>query len=209
MQVPAAPEPEMPISVSLKLDRDIIDRVDRLAKPLGATWGDAMIALWGWYNAVRNGDTATTIGIPVMARRGAGLQTPMMQVNILPLELEFNPRDRVADVLTRATAGLKDIRRHQRFRGERLVEVTDGVKPALSQINLHVFDYNADFDGVPAVTEARPPDPPKTWICSWAPPGNGFVLELKAGPLEIRRGGDARHLRRARQCSPRVVVADG
>ncbi|MCZ4550028.1 non-ribosomal peptide synthetase [Gordonia rubripertincta] len=197
VQVPAAPEPEMPISVSVKLDRDIIDRVDRLAKPLGATWGDAMIALWGWYNAVRNGDTATTIGIPVMARRGAGLLTPMMQVNILPLELEFNPRDRVADVLTRATAGLKDIRRHQRFRGERLVEVTDGVKPALSQINLHVFDYNADFDGVPAVTEALATGPAEDLnLFVYNDPVNGFVLELKADPSRYDEAALRVHLRR-------------
>ena len=195
--VPASPSENMPIGVSVSIDREVIDRVDQLARSVGATWGEAMIALWAWYDSHRSGGTKATIGIPMMARRGVGLRTPMMQVNVLPVSLETDPHGNVGEWITRAAAALGGVRRHQRYRGERLTQVSDGVKPALSQINLHVFDYHADFAGTVAVTEelgTGPADDLNLFVYNDVV--KGFALELKADPTRYDESELRVHLRR-------------
>ncbi|WP_336085078.1 amino acid adenylation domain-containing protein [Nocardia sp. SSK8] len=134
------------------LDAAQVDRIKEAATAAGITWADVLVA--GYVGFVHRllGETDVVIALPVMARVGkTALTTPSMAVNVLPLRIPVSSQDRLGDLGKRVSDALREMRAHQRFRGEDLAREFGGAQTgALLHgigINLKAFDFALDFDG--------------------------------------------------------------
>ncbi|MFD6392829.1 amino acid adenylation domain-containing protein [Nocardia sp. NPDC060259] len=134
------------------LDADLVARVKAAATAAGITWADVLVA--GYVGFVHRllGETDVVIALPVMARVGkTALTTPSMAVNVLPLRISVSSADRLGELGKRVADALREVRAHQRFRGEDLAREFGGAQTgALLHgigINLKAFDFALDFDG--------------------------------------------------------------
>ncbi|WP_316573658.1 non-ribosomal peptide synthetase [Nocardia canadensis] len=134
------------------LDADLVARIKEAATAAGITWADVLVA--GYVGFVHRllGETDVVIALPVMARVGkTALTTPSMAVNVLPLRIAVSSQDRLGDLGKRVADALREMRAHQRFRGEDLAREFGGAQTgALLHgigINLKAFDFALDFDG--------------------------------------------------------------
>ncbi|MEV6361474.1 amino acid adenylation domain-containing protein [Nocardia asteroides] len=134
------------------LDADLVARIKTAATTAGITWADVLVA--GYVGFVHRllGETDVVIALPVMARVGkTALTTPSMAVNVLPLRVPVSSQDRLGDLGKRVADALREMRAHQRFRGEDLAREFGGAQTgALLHgigINLKAFDFALDFDG--------------------------------------------------------------
>ncbi|MGW4636054.1 amino acid adenylation domain-containing protein [Nocardia sp. NPDC004415] len=134
------------------LDAELVERVKTAATTAGITWADVLVA--GYVGFVHRllGETDVVIALPVMARVGkTALTTPSMAVNVLPLRVPVSSQDRLGDLGKRVADALREMRSHQRFRGEDLAREFGGAQTgALLHgigINLKAFDFALDFDG--------------------------------------------------------------
>lgn len=134
------------------LDADLVARVKAAATAAGITWADVLVA--GYVGFVHRllGETDVVIALPVMARVGkTALTTPSMTVNVLPLRISVSSADRLGELGKRVADALREVRAHQRFRGEDLAREFGGAQTgALLHgigINLKAFDFALDFDG--------------------------------------------------------------
>ncbi|MFD6400611.1 amino acid adenylation domain-containing protein [Nocardia sp. NPDC060249] len=134
------------------LDTELVARVKAAATAAGITWADVLVA--GYVGFVHRvlGETDVVIALPVMARVGkTALTTPSMAVNVLPLRISVSSQDRLDELGKRVAGALREVRAHQRFRGEDLAREFGGTQTgALLHgigINLKAFDFALDFDG--------------------------------------------------------------
>ncbi|MFC4377611.1 amino acid adenylation domain-containing protein [Nocardia halotolerans] len=134
------------------LDTALVARVKAAATAAGITWADVLVA--GYVGFVHRllGETDVVIALPVMARVGkTALTTPSMAVNVLPLRVPVSGSDRLGVLGKRVADALREMRAHQRFRGEDLAREFGGAQTgALLHgigINLKAFDFALDFDG--------------------------------------------------------------
>ncbi|TCJ94564.1 non-ribosomal peptide synthetase [Nocardia alba] len=134
------------------LDAELMARVKEAATAAGITWADVLVA--GYVGFVHRllGETDVVIALPVMARVGkTALTTPSMAVNVLPLRISVSSQDRLDELGKRVAGALREVRAHQRFRGEDLAREFGGAQTgALLHgigINLKAFDFALDFDG--------------------------------------------------------------
>ncbi|MGW6425313.1 amino acid adenylation domain-containing protein [Nocardia sp. NPDC055053] len=134
------------------LDAELVARVKAAATTAGITWADVLVA--GYVGFVHRllGETDVVIALPVMARVGkTALTTPSMAVNVLPLRISVSSADRLGELGKRVADALREVRAHQRFRGEDLAREFGGAQTgALLHgigINLKAFDFALDFDG--------------------------------------------------------------
>ncbi|MEV4157084.1 amino acid adenylation domain-containing protein [Nocardia salmonicida] len=134
------------------LDADLVARVKEAATAAGITWADVLVAGYVAFVHRLLGETDVVIALPVMARVGkTALTTPSMAVNVLPLRISVASSDRLGDLGKRVADALREMRAHQRFRGEDLAREFGGTQTgALLHgigINLKAFDFALDFDG--------------------------------------------------------------
>lgn len=93
-------------------------------------------------------------------------------LNVLPLAVHIDARETLADLAIRLAAQLKKMRRHQRYDAEQIVRDSGkaaGDEPLFGPVlNVKVFDYQLDIDGVQAVTHtlATGPVNDPSWRCS-------------------------------------------
>ncbi len=77
-------------------------------------------------------------------------------LNVLPLAVHIDARETLADLAMRLAGQLKKMRRHQRYDAEQIVRDSGkaaGDEPLFGPVlNVKVFDYQLDIDGVQAVT---------------------------------------------------------
>ncbi|MFD9549376.1 amino acid adenylation domain-containing protein [Nocardia salmonicida] len=134
------------------LDADLVARVKEAATAAGITWADVLVAGYVAFVHRLLGESDVVIALPVMARVGkTALTTPSMAVNVLPLRISVAGSDRLGDLGKRVADALREMRAHQRFRGEDLAREFGGTQTgALLHgigINLKAFDFALDFDG--------------------------------------------------------------
>ncbi|KAF0848509.1 amino acid adenylation domain-containing protein [Nocardia caishijiensis] len=134
------------------LDADLMARVKTAATAAGITWADVLVAGYAGFVHRLLGETDVVIALPVMARVGkTALTTPSMAVNVLPLRVSVFGQDRLGELGKRVADALREMRAHQRFRGEDLAREFGGAKTgALLHgigVNLKAFDFALDFDG--------------------------------------------------------------
>ncbi|UGT53709.1 amino acid adenylation domain-containing protein [Nocardia asteroides] len=200
----AAPEGvvERTHEVRAILDADLMDRVKTAATAAGITWADVLVAGYvGFIHRVL-GETDVVIALPVMARVGkTALTTPSMAVNVLPLRVPVTSQDRLGDLGKRVADALREMRAHQRFRGEDLAREFGGAQTgALLHgigINLKAFDFALDFDGATGTLRNVAGGPPEDLGLTVTPLSEDRVqlgFEVDARSLDeatVRRRMDA------------------
>ncbi|RAJ45598.1 non-ribosomal peptide synthase protein (TIGR01720 family)/amino acid adenylation domain-containing protein [Kitasatospora sp. SolWspMP-SS2h] len=172
------------------------------ARAARATWAEAAHAALAAYLHRMTGTADPVLGLHLMARTAPGTPRVVgMAVNILPLRLAVDPADGFDALLRRSAAELKDVRRHQLYRGEELRRAlglvgTDGrlYGPLL---NIKPFDLDLDFAGSPGHTVNLAAGPVDDLSLSVAKtPDHRLQLEFDANPLLYTEAELALHARR-------------
>ncbi|MEU1049824.1 amino acid adenylation domain-containing protein [Streptomyces sp. NPDC005897] len=131
------------------------ERLKDLATRLRATWPEVLIAAQALYTARATARTDVVLGLPMMGRMGSvALRVPGMVMNVLPLRLTVTPEATLAELVRQVVLGIREIRRHQRYRYEDIRRDLGllGESRALvgPLVNVMPFDYGVDFAGAPA-----------------------------------------------------------
>ncbi|MEU1150727.1 amino acid adenylation domain-containing protein [Streptomyces sp. NPDC005863] len=156
-------------------------RLRAYAEEQGVTWGEALIAGYAAFLHRMFGRTDIVFALPLMCRAGSvELRTPAMAVNILPVRMSVQPGDGLGELSRRAATVLKEMRDHQRYRGEDLPRDL-GVPGAGALlhgrgINLKAFDLALDFAGASGVMRNVAGGPPEDMGLSVLPARDGGLL---------------------------------
>ncbi|MFF7095663.1 amino acid adenylation domain-containing protein [Streptomyces rubradiris] len=137
------------------LSPEATGRLKDLAGRLRATWPDVLIAAQALYTARATARTDVVLGLPMMGRMGSvALRVPGMVMNVLPLRLRVTPGTAFADLVRQVVLGIREVRRHQRYRYEDIRRdlglLGEGRALVGPLVNVMPFDYGVDFAGAPA-----------------------------------------------------------
>ncbi|MEI5100633.1 amino acid adenylation domain-containing protein [Streptomyces sp. PmtG] len=177
----AAGPPERTLTARAAITPEETDRLREFADREGVTWGEALIAGYAAYLHRVLGRTDVVFALPLMCRTGsAALRTPAMAVNVLPLRVGVRGGDGLGELSRRVAAAMKDMRDHQRYRGEDLPRDL-GVPGAGALlhgrgINLKAFDLTLDFAGSAGVMRNVAGGPPEDMGLSVLPTRDGGLL---------------------------------
>ena len=136
-------------------------------------------------------------GFIFMRRMGSAALTSTGPVlNVLPLAVHIDARETLADLAMRLAAQLKKMRRHQRYDAEQIVR--DSGKPLFGPVlNVKVFDYQLDIDGVEAVTHTLATGPVNDLELALFPDETGGLsLEILANKARYDEAELRRHMAR-------------
>ncbi len=116
----------------------------------------AMAAVFAYLHRM-SGATQLTVGMPFMRRMGSiALFAVGPVVNVLPVQLSIEPFMSLSQAAIALASELKAVRRRQRYEAEQLRRDLGlvGSDRALygPMLNLKMFDYRLNFDGVTGVT---------------------------------------------------------
>lgn len=102
------------------------ENVTETAAAAGTSWSPFMVAVLAAYLHRATGSGDVVLGLPVNARV-TPLQrtTPAMMSNVLPLRLRVAPSTSMADLARQASAEIKAVVKHQRYRGEAMLRDLD------------------------------------------------------------------------------------
>ena len=141
-------------------------------------------------------------GFIFMRRMGSAALTSTGPVlNVLPLAVHIDARETLADLAMRLAAQLKKMRRHQRYDAEQIVRDSDkaaGDEPLFGPVlNVKVFDYQLDIDGVEAVTHTLATGPVNDLELALFPDETGGLsLEILANKARYDEAELRRHMAR-------------
>ncbi|RFU82310.1 amino acid adenylation domain-containing protein [Streptomyces triticagri] len=131
------------------------ERLREVAGRLRATWPEVLMAAQALYTSRATAQSDVVLGVPMMGRVGsASLRIPGMVMNVLPLRLSVTPEDTFAELVRQVVLGVRQLRRHQRYRYEDirrdlgLLGESRGLVGPL--VNVMPFDYALDFAGTRA-----------------------------------------------------------
>ncbi len=177
---PAAPSGRS-LTARAELGPEEVERLHAFAKEQNVTWGEAMIACYAAFLHRVTGDAEVVFALPLMCRTTAvELRTPSMGVNVLPLRTRVDPGDGLAELTRRIAGILREMRRHQRYRGEDLPRdlAVPGAGALLHGrgINLKAFDLAMDFAGARGVMRNVAGGPPEDMGLSVLPTTGGGLL---------------------------------
>ena len=122
-------------------------------------------------------------------------------LNVLPLAVHIDARETLADLAMRLAAQLKKMRRHQRYDAEQIVRDSGkaaGDEPLFGPVlNVKVFDYQLDIDGVQAVTHTLATGPVNDLELALFPDETGGLsLEILANKARYDEAELRRHMAR-------------
>lgn len=141
-------------------------------------------------------------GFIFMRRMGSAALTSTGPVlNVLPLAVHIDARETLADLTMRLAAQLKKMRRHQRYDAEQIVRDSGkaaGDEPLFGPVlNVKVFDYQLDIDGVQAVTHTLATGPVNDLELALFPDETGGLsLEILANKARYDEAELRRHMAR-------------
>ena len=141
-------------------------------------------------------------GFIFMRRMGSAALTSTGPVlNVLPLAVHIDARETLADLAMRLAAQLKKMRRHQRYDAEQIVRDSGkaaGDEPLFGPVlNVKVFDYQLDIDGVQAVTHTLATGPVNDLELALFPDETGGLsLEILANKARYDEAELRRHVAR-------------
>ncbi|MFI1993516.1 amino acid adenylation domain-containing protein [Actinoplanes sp. NPDC020271] len=129
-----------------------------------ATRVEAVLAATALYVHRLTGAADVVLGLPMMGRLGSvAARVPVTAVNVLPLRLTVHPADTVAELIARVAAEIREIRRHQRYRGEdirRDLGLVGGERRLTGPwVNIKPFGATLDFGGNPGTPRYVSPGP--------------------------------------------------
>ncbi|WP_414943714.1 amino acid adenylation domain-containing protein [Amycolatopsis sp. cmx-11-32] len=176
----ASGPPERTVTARSVLPASDVARLGELGKRAGTTWGDALIACYAAFLHRVLGWSDVVFAVPLMCREGAALRTPAMAVNVLPLRVSVLPGDSATELTARVASALKEMRTHQRYRGEELPQelAVPGAGALLHGrgINLKAFDLKLDFAGAHGTMRNVAGGPPEDMGLSVLPTSDGGLL---------------------------------
>lgn len=141
-------------------------------------------------------------GFIFMRRMGSAALTSTGPVlNVLPLAVHIDAQETLADLAMRVAAQLKKMRRHQRYDAEQIVRDSGkaaGDEPLFGPVlNVKVFDYQLDIDGVQAVTHTLATGPVNDLELALFPDETGGLsLEILANKARYDEAELRRHMAR-------------
>lgn len=141
-------------------------------------------------------------GFIFMRRMGSAALTSTGPVlNVLPLAVHIDARETLADLAMRLAAQLKKMRRHQRYDAEQIVRDSGkaaGDEPLFGPVlNVKVFDYQLDIDGVEAVTHTLATGPVNDLeLALFLDETGGLSLEILANKARYDEAELRRHMAR-------------
>ncbi|HBY4759447.1 enterobactin non-ribosomal peptide synthetase EntF [Klebsiella pneumoniae] len=141
-------------------------------------------------------------GFIFMRRMGSAALTSTGPVlNVLPLAVHIDARETLADLAMRLAGQLKKMRRHQRYDAEQIVRDSGkaaGDEPLFGPVlNVKVFDYQLDIDGVQAVTHTLATGPVNDLELALFPDETGGLsLEILANKARYDEAELRRHMAR-------------
>ncbi|HBZ7349374.1 TPA: enterobactin non-ribosomal peptide synthetase EntF [Klebsiella variicola subsp. variicola] len=141
-------------------------------------------------------------GFIFMRRMGSAALTSTGPVlNVLPLAVHIDAQETLADLAMRLAAQLKKMRRHQRYDAEQIVRDSGkaaGDEPLFGPVlNVKVFDYQLDIDGVQAVTHTLATGPVNDLELALFPDETGGLsLEILANKARYDEAELRRHVAR-------------
>lgn len=141
-------------------------------------------------------------GFIFMRRMGSAALTSTGPVlNVLPLAVHIDAQETLADLAMRLAAQLKKMRRHQRYDAEQIVRDSGkaaGDEPLFGPVlNVKVFDYQLDIDGVEAVTHTLATGPVNDLELALFPDETcGLSLEILANKARYDEAELRRHMAR-------------
>ncbi|GGC53248.1 amino acid adenylation domain-containing protein [Hoyosella rhizosphaerae] len=162
--VPLGGQVEATVQARTILPGEFLDDLRQQAQHLGVTWADMLIAGYAAFLHRLLGVSDVVIALPLMARSGRlALTTPAMVVNVLPLRVTVRSDDELGHLAQRVAGALRDMRAHQRYRGEDLIREFPGCGALLHGVgvNLKAFDMALDFAGARGVLRNVAGGPPE------------------------------------------------
>ncbi|HHB8157628.1 TPA: enterobactin non-ribosomal peptide synthetase EntF [Klebsiella pneumoniae] len=141
-------------------------------------------------------------GFIFMRRMGSAALTSTGPVlNVLPLAVHIDARETLADLAMRLAGQLKKMRRHQRYDAEQIVRDSGkaaGDEPLFGPVlNVKVFDYQLDIDGVQAVTHTLATGPVNDLELALFPDETGGLsLEILTNKARYDEAELRRHMAR-------------
>ncbi|HGS6999729.1 TPA: condensation domain-containing protein, partial [Klebsiella pneumoniae] len=141
----------------LKLDADAATFSRLAAGAPQCQRADLALALTALWLGRLCGRMDYAAGFIFMRRMGSAALTATGPVlNVLPLAINIDAQETLAELALRLAGQLKKMRRHQRYDAEQIVRDSGkaaGDEPLFGPVlNIKVFDYVLDIDGVQAVT---------------------------------------------------------
>ncbi|WAL93762.1 non-ribosomal peptide synthetase [Streptomyces sp. Je 1-369] len=177
----AAGAPDSTLTARTALTPEETTALRAFADTEGVTWGEALIASYAAFLHRMLARTDVVFALPLMCRTGSvELRTPAMAVNVLPLRVTVQPGDGLGELSRRVATAMKEMRDHQRYRGEDLPRDL-GVPGAGALlhgrgINLKAFDLALDFAGAGGVMRNVAGGPPEDMGLSVLPARDGGLL---------------------------------
>lgn len=185
-----------------KLKFDNADIAALLAHSNGQTLADMAIALTATWLGRLCGRNDFSAGFIFMRRLGSSALCASGPVlNVLPLAVQVKPEATLVELAASLSTQLKKMRRHQRFDAEQILRDAGRVvsdEPLYGPvINLKMFDYHLELDGVPGVTHTLATGPVKDLEIALLPDEQGgLALELLANAGRYHARELERHLAR-------------
>ncbi|MCH6197172.1 condensation domain-containing protein [Corynebacterium mastitidis] len=179
----------------------------------GTTWVTCLIALYAAqvWQAEGRPERDACLAMPVMARGSVAQRaTPHMAVNVLPLLVPVRAQATLGELAAATEARLKDLRRHQRYRGENLPRDlgAPGAGALLHGmgVNAKIFDVRFRFGEATGVLSNVAGGPPEDWGLVVMPaPDGGLDLGLETDPARVPEPVARRRLSRLRDLLVRVA----
>lgn len=173
--------PSDTVSARTVLSADEFAALRAFADDAGVSWGDALLACYAAFLHRVLGRTDVVFALPLMCRTSsAELRTPGMAVNVLPLRVDVRSRDRLDVLAGRVAEAMREMRAHQRYRGENLPRdlAVPGAGALLHGrgVNLKAFDLTLDFAGATGVMRNVAGGPPEDMGLSVLPTRDGGLL---------------------------------
>ncbi|GGV23521.1 hypothetical protein GCM10010495_43840 [Kitasatospora herbaricolor] len=171
------------------LDGPAGERLTAAAARLGGGRADLFLAAAAGYVHRATGAPDVVLGVTTMSRPGsAALRAPATVSNILPLRVAVAPGASVADLVRSTAAELREVRRHQQYRGEDLrrdLKLLGSGRPLYGPVlNLVPFSHDLRFGEHPAtaghLTGGVVED--LTITVRPGPSGSGLRIDFDANP---------------------------
>ncbi|WP_433470241.1 amino acid adenylation domain-containing protein [Saccharomonospora azurea] len=176
-----AEPPTATVSARTVLPPEEVAALRAFSDEVKVTWGDALLASYAAFLHRVLGHTDVVFALPLMCRTSAAeLRTPGMAVNVLPLRVDVHSGDRLDVLAHRVAEAMREMRAHQRYRGENLPRdlAVPGAGALLHGrgVNLKAFDLTLDFAGATGVMRNVAGGPPEDMGLSVLPTRDGGLL---------------------------------
>jgi nonribosomal peptide synthetase DhbF len=150
---PAMPS-ERFLRQTVHLPSTILDDLRAVARRAGTNWPQVIIAAMAAHVHRMIGVSEVILGLPVLGRFGsAARRIPSMMTNVVPLRLALQPGMSVSDLVQQVSREVRQVLRHQRYRGEDLRRDLQrfgaGQRLFGPTVNVLVFDDDLRFAGYP------------------------------------------------------------